>query len=245
MTAAVSQDGAEAALPARLGVEIGPDLLARALTHRSWAFEAGGAPTNERLEFLGDAVLALVVADALHAALPEAPEGRLSKIRANAVMARSLADVARELDLGAAVRLGRGEETSGGRDKDSILADALEAVIGAVYVEHGFGVAADLVRRLFDPLLAALVEARGHLDHKTPLQELSAALHGLPPVYDVTEDGPDHAKRFHASVTIDGEQLGVGEGRSKKEAEQSAARQALAELDRRAQSQTPSPASAE
>jgi ribonuclease-3 len=203
-----------------------PALLELALTHRSHAFEAGGLPTNERLEFLGDAVLGLVVTDWLYRRLPDSNEGRLAKIRAAAVNTHSLAEVARGLGIGDEVKLGRGEEQSGGRDKDSILADALEAVLGAVYLDGGMKAADGLVRRLFEPLLDELTDRQGSLDYKTSLQELTAATVALLPVYSLTEEGPDHEKRFTATVTVDGEALGHGEGRSKKEAEQVAARQA-------------------
>jgi len=207
-----------------------PALLRLALTHRSHAFEAGGLPTNERLEFLGDSVLGLVVTDRIFRSLPEAPEGRLAKIRAAAVNTRSLADVARGLGVGAEVLLGRGEELSGGRDKDSILADTLEAIIGAAYLDGGMDVAMDLVERLFRDLLSEIVDRRGSLDHKTSLQELAAAGVGSVPVYAVTDEGPDHNKAFTAQVEIDGQELGRGVGRSKKEAEQAAARLAYAVL---------------
>ena len=142
-------------LTAALGVQIEPELLARALTHRSFAYENGGLPTNERLEFLGDSVLGLVVTDALFHLHQELPEGQLAKMRAALVNMRALADVARGLGLGAHLRLGRGEETSGGRDKSSILADTLEALFGAVYLQHGIEQATDLVRRLVDPMMEA------------------------------------------------------------------------------------------
>ena len=205
-------------------------LLELALSHRSWAFEAGGAPTNERLEFLGDAVLGLVVTDRVYRSLPDAAEGRLAKLRAATVNTQSLAGVARELGLGSAVKLGRGEEQSGGRDKDSILADTLEAVIGAVYIDQGLDVASDLVHRLFDTMVDELVRSKDALDHKTSLQELSAAELQTLPTYELSEDGPDHEKRFTARAVVAGEVLGSGEGRSKKEAEQAAAREALAAL---------------
>lgn len=205
-------------------------LLERALTHRSYAFEAGGLPTNERLEFLGDAVLGLVVTEQIFRALPDANEGRLAKIRASAVNTRSLAVVARKLGVGAEVRLGRGEEQSGGRDKDSILADTMEALIGAVYLDQGAEAAAGVVHRLFSGLLDELVTWRGSLDFKTSLQELTAAHLSTLPVYYLTEEGPDHAKRFTATVEVDGSVLGSGIGSSKKEAEQGAAREAYATL---------------
>lgn len=214
-----------------LGVTLPGGLLALALTHRSYAYEHGGLPTNERLEFLGDAVLGLVVTDELFHRHPDLPEGRLAKLRSAVVNMRALASVARGLDLGAAVRLGRGEETTGGRDKDSILADTTEAVIGAAYLSCGPDAARELVLRLVGPLLEVSAELGAGLDWKTSLQELGAA-HGLGPVeYLVTEEGPDHAKTFAAEATFpeapaDGAgpaPRGRGAGRSKKEAEQEAA----------------------
>lgn len=222
------------ALEAALGVRFTDrSLLERALTHRSHAFEAGGLPTNERLEFLGDAVLGLVVTDAIYRSLPDAAEGRLAKIRASAVNTRRLADIARKLGVGAEVRLGRGEEQSGGRDKDSILADTMEALIGAVYLDAGMEAATELVDRLFSALLRELSAWKGSLDFKTSLQELTAAELSTLPIYHLTEEGPDHAKQFTAAVEIDGDVLGRGRGRSKKEAEQAAAEEAYATLSDR------------
>jgi ribonuclease-3 len=210
-------------LQARLGLRIDRGLLERALTHRSYAYENGGLPTNERLEFLGDAVLGLVVTDALYRRHPELPEGQLAKLRAAVVNMRALADVARGLDLGAHVLLGRGEETTGGRDKSSILADTLEAVLGAAYLDHGIEVTRDLVHRLVDPLLASSMTLGAGLDWKTSLQELTAGLALGVPEYGLQEEGPDHAKVFHAVVVVGGTTWGQGTGRSKKEAEQEAA----------------------
>lgn len=197
--------------------------MIRALTHRSFAYENGGLPTNERLEFLGDAVLGLVVTDALYRRHPDLPEGQLAKLRAAVVNMRALADVARSLGLGNHIRLGRGEETSGGRDKSSILADTLEALIGAAYLEHGVEVARTLVHHLVDPLLESSAALGAGLDWKTSLQELTASLGLGVPEYVVTEEGPDHAKIFHAQAVVHGESRGGGTGRSKKEAEQRAA----------------------
>jgi ribonuclease III len=206
------------------------ELLDRALTHRSWAFENGGVEPNERLEFLGDAVLALVVTDELFHADPDAAEGRLAKVRSAAVKTGSLADIARELGLGRFVKLGRGEAISGGADKDSILADTLEAVIGAVYIDLGFPTAYDLVERLFASRLVGLAEGDAALDFKTGLQELTAARFEVLPRYDVDDEGPDHLKTFTATVSVRGEVVGRGTGRSKKEAEQRAAREAYHRL---------------
>lgn len=200
-------------------------LLERALTHRSWAFENGGVQPNERLEFLGDAVLGLVVADEIFHAHPDEQEGRLAKVRAAAVKAESLAAVARGIDLGGYLKLGRGEVASGGEDKDSILADGLEAVIGAVYLDQGFASAYDLVQRLFAETLSELAERGAALDYKTSLQELAAARFNALPRYEVSERGPDHLKTFTARVLVDDAQVGTGQGKSKKQAEQRAARE--------------------
>lgn len=220
-----------AELQRRLGVAfVDERLLARALVHRSYAFENGGLIPNERLEFLGDAVLALVVTDEIFHLQAEAAEGRLAKIRAAAVKTGSLAQVGRELGLGAFVRLGKGEAASGGASKESILADTLEAVIGAYYLDRGFHAAYDLVQSLFAARLAHLVGSTAALDYKTSLQELSASRHGSLPVYEVTDVGPDHEKTFTATVLVDGQAVGAGEGRSKKQAEQRAAREAYHRL---------------
>jgi ribonuclease-3 len=213
-----------------LGVGIASSLLERALTHRSYAYENGNLPTNERLEFLGDAVLSLVVTDALYHRHPDLAEGRLAKLRAAVVNMRALAHVARALGVGEHVLLGKGEESSGGRDKSSILADTLEALIGAVYVEHGVDVASAFVRRLVDPLLTSSAALGAGLDWKTSLQELTAELSLGVPEYQVREEGPDHAKTFHAAVVVQAVVRGQGSGRSKKEAEQGAASSAFAAL---------------
>src|SRR5438094_7159906 len=206
-----------------LDAGLSPALLERALTHRSFAYENGGLPTNERLEFLGDAVLGLVVTDALFREYPDLPEGHLAKLRAAVVNMRALAEVARGLHLGDYVRLGRGEEGTGGRDKASILADTLEAVIGAVYIERGLDAADVLVHRLFDPVIARSARLGAGLDWKTSLQELTAASVLGVPEYHVDESGPDHQKSFQALVRVGGRVYGSGTGRSKKEAEQHAA----------------------
>jgi ribonuclease III len=217
-------------LEAALGTGIDPDLLERALTHRSYAYEHGGLPTNERLEFLGDAVLGLVITDALYTTHPDLPEGSLAKLRASVVNTRALADVARTLELGRWLRLGRGEEVTGGRDKNSILADTMEAVLGAVYLDRGIDAVTAVVRRLFDPLMRAASEEGASLDWKTALQELGAARGLGVPDYRLSERGPDHAKSFTAEVAMGGAVRGSGEGRSKKEAEQKAAEAAYAAL---------------
>ena len=217
-------------LEERLGYNLDPELLQRALTHRSYAYEHGGLPTNERLEFLGDSVLGLVVTDTLFRGHPDLPEGQLAKLRAAVVNMRALADVGRSLELGRHIRLGRGEEGTGGRDKSSILADTLEALIGAVYLSQGLESAAELVHRLFDPLIAISATLGAGLDWKTSLQELTAGLGLGVPEYVVAESGPDHQKLFSAVVRLGAETYGQGSGRSKKEAEQQAAATAWAAI---------------
>jgi ribonuclease-3 len=219
------------ALQHALGVRVDDQqLLDRALTHRSYAFEAGGAPNNERLEFLGDAVLQLVITDEIFRSLSDAREGRLAKLRAAMVNTARLAELARTIDLGAAIKLGRGEEQSGGADKDSILADTLEAVFGAIYLDRGLRTVTDVIMRLFGPLIDELSTQHAALDYKTSLQELAAAQLSALPVYEVTDSGPDHDKEFVAEAILEGERLGRGEGRSKKAAEQQAAREAYGVL---------------
>ncbi|MEU9335296.1 ribonuclease III [Streptomyces sp. NPDC048290] len=220
------QSSSHALLEGRLGYQLESALLVRALTHRSYAYENGGLPTNERLEFLGDSVLGLVVTDTLYRTHPDLPEGQLAKLRAAVVNSRALAEVGRGLDLGAFIRLGRGEEGTGGRDKASILADTLEAVIGAVYLDQGLDSAAELVHRLFDPLIEKSSNLGAGLDWKTSLQELTATEGLGVPEYLVTETGPDHEKTFTAAARVGGVSYGTGTGRSKKEAEQQAAESA-------------------
>jgi len=219
-----------AADPARLlealGVELDAELLTLAMTHRSYAYENGGLPPNERLEFLGDAVLGLVVTDHLYNTHPDLPEGNLAKLRASVVNMHALAGVARGLGdggLGPHLLLGKGEELTGGRDKASILADGMEAVIGAVYLQNGIEVARTLVHRLFGPLLTEAPLLGAGLDWKTSLQELTAQAGLGVPEYRVAEQGPDHRKEFTATVIVAGQDRGSGDGRTKKEAEQKAA----------------------
>lgn len=205
------------------GGPVDPGELERALTHRSYAYEAGGLPHNERLEFLGDSVLGLIVTDTLYHRHPDVSEGQLAKLRSAVVNMRALAEVGRTLGLGDYLYLGRGEVTTGGRDKDSILADAVEAVIGAVYVTRGLAGADALVHHLLDPIIRASAGLGAGLDWKTSLQEL-LALHDLGSIhYHVTEEGPEHAKVFTAAAVVDDVVEGTGEGRTKKDAEQQAA----------------------
>lgn len=214
----------------RLGVTINRDLLSVALTHRSWAYEHGATDTNERLEFLGDSVLGIVVTDAIYHDYPDAAEGQLARLRAAVVNTMSLADVARALELGRHIKLGRGEETTAGHDKSSILADTLEAVIGAVFIDAGYASATQLVRRLMLPQIAVAAELGAGLDWKTSLQELAAEKEWAPPIYDVQSEGPDHAKTFTATVAVNNRECGRGSGTSKKQAEQQAAAAAYAHL---------------
>jgi ribonuclease-3 len=228
-------------LTAQLGVELDTELLTLALTHRSYAYEHGGLPTNERLEFLGDSVLGVIVTERLYRSHPDLPEGQLAKLRASVVNMHALASVARELGppepdgvpnagLGAYLYLGRGEELTGGRGKASILADATEALIGAVYLAHGLEIARDVVERLFDGLLRAAPLLGAGLDWKTSLQELTASAELGVPEYRISEDGPDHLKTFTATAVVAGRELGTGMGRTKKEAEQKAAQLAWRSL---------------
>lgn len=210
-------------LEASLGVGLDPTLLQQALTHRSYSYEHGNVPTNERLEFLGDSVLGIVVTETLYRTLPDLAEGDLAKVRSAVVNSRALADVARTIDLGRWLLLGKGEESTGGRDKASILADTFEALLGAIFIDRGMEVAAVVVHRFFDPMIHNAVELGAGLDWKTSLQELCAGTGSGVPDYRLTGDGPDHAKTFLAEVLVGGVAMGAGTGSSKKEAEQKAA----------------------
>ena len=207
-----------------------PELLQLALTHRSYAYENGNLPTNERLEFLGDSVLGVVITETLYVTHPDLSEGRLAKLRAAVVNARALADVARTIDLGQHIKLGKGEEATGGREKASILSDTVEALLGAVYLSGGFDQAAALVHLLFDPMLEAAAAMGAGLDWKTSLQELSATRELGVPEYVIQDEGPDHMKTFTARVRVADRLHGHGVGRSKKEAEQQAAESAYRTL---------------
>lgn len=213
----------QSSLTGRLGIELSAEMIGLALTHRSYAYENGGLPTNERLEFLGDSVLGLVVTDTLYRSHPDLAEGQLAKMRSSVVNSRSLAQVARGIGLGGEIRLGRGELTTGGPDKSSILADTVEAIIGATFLECGLPIATALVHRLFDPLIARAAELGAGLDWKTSLQELTAADGLGVPEYVVTQSGLDHDKSFNAKVKLRADTYGSGIGRTKKEAEQRAA----------------------
>jgi ribonuclease-3 len=201
-------------------------LLELAFTHRSFAYESGAKETNERLEFLGDSVLGLIVTEELYLRYPDLDESRLSPLRSGIVNMRALADIARTLDLGKYIRLGKGEEVTGGRDKNSLLADALEALIGAIYLELGFQSTTEVVRSLIKETLESAMAKGAGLDGKTALQELVSSLGKGTLEYQVTETGPDHDKSFTAVAMVSGEAIAEGSGKSKREAEQSAARTA-------------------
>ena len=209
-----------------LGVSIDPALLELALTHRSFAYENGGLAHNERLEFLGDSILGQAVTVMLYTENPTLDEGELAKRRASLVSSVALAEVARSIGLGAHIRLGKGEEQTGGRDKSSILADTVEAIIGATYLDLGGEVATALVLRLIAPLLADPDRFGAAMDPKTSLQELAARLGRGLPHYHVSDSGPDHSKRFHATVLLGSDAIASGDGSSKKQAEMAAALEA-------------------
>jgi ribonuclease-3 len=213
------------------------NLIVTALTHSSFANEAkGNVRFNERLEFLGDSVLGLTISDYLYRTYPELPEGALTKLRAGVVSEVSLAQIARQLDLGNYLRLGKGEEITGGRDRASVLADAMESVIGAMYLDSGLETAKEFVLRLLIPSIEILIAGKGHKDYKTDLQELLQSKSNLEITYQITnEEGPDHDKLFTAQVSHGDLVIGHGQGKSKKEAEQQAAQNALDKLARKDQ----------
>lgn len=209
---------------AELSLPISEELITLALTHRSFAYESGGLPTNERLEFLGDSVIGLVITEELYQRFPDLDESRLSPLRSGVVSTRALADVARRLRLGESLRLGKGEEVTGGRDKSSILADALEALFGAIYVEHSLEGAKRAIVSMMSSAIDESLSRGVMLDGKTALQELLASRGLGVPEYEIAESGPDHAKEFQATAIVSGSRVSVGRGRSKREAEQEAAR---------------------
>jgi ribonuclease-3 len=225
--------GVSSQLIEELGVDIDPELLSLALTHRSYAYEHGHLPHNERLEFLGDSVLGQAVTVLLYTRHPDLDEGSLAKRRASVVSTVALAEVARGIGLGAHLHLGRGEDQTGGRDKDSILADTMEAVIGATYLSAGQDAATALVHRLVTPLLADPDRYGAAVDPKTSLQELAARLGFPPPVYTVDAEGPDHDRVFTATVRV-GETVSTGIGTSKKHSEMAAALRLWRELSAQA-----------
>ncbi|HLS72205.1 MAG TPA: ribonuclease III [Actinomycetaceae bacterium] len=214
----------------QLGLHIDPELLVLALTHRSFAHEAGGIPTNERLEFLGDTVLGLVVTERLYRGHADTAEGDLARMRAATVSQRALATVARDLGLGDYVLLGRGELVTGGRDKDSILSDTVEAIIGAAYLCNGLEPTRAMIERLVARLMDQAASLGAGLDWKTSLQELVAERSLPAPSYEVTGTGPDHARTFHATVLVGEQAYGEGTGPAKKIAEQQAAEAAYQRL---------------
>jgi len=218
-----------AALTDLLGLQPSP-LLETALTHRSFAAENPGNGHYERLEFLGDAVLELAVTRYIFDCYPAASEGEMAKVRAAVVAEPVLAAVARTLGLPEVIRLGRGENQTGGRDKDSILSDIVESVLAVVYLEAGYPAAEALVHERWGPLVDERASAPGRRDYKTRLQE-AVARRGEIPEYTINEEGPQHAKWFTATVSVSGLELGFGTGTSKKRAEQEAARQALGQLE--------------
>ncbi|BCR05132.1 ribonuclease 3 [Desulfuromonas versatilis] len=210
-----------------------PDLLLEALTHKSFSNEqvARVCPHNERLEFLGDAVLDLIISDRLFRDYPDSPEGELTRIRAEVVSEKSLARAGRKLGLGACLRLGKGEARSGGRNKDSLLADALEALLGAVFRDSGLDSACRVTEGLFLDSLQRSARSKVGQDHKTRLQEILQARCGRPPRYLLAQaEGPDHERIYSVEVVAEGRVIGRGSGRTKKAAEQEAAREALASL---------------
>jgi ribonuclease-3 len=223
-----SPESAAAELERRLGYSFArPELLTIALTHPSAA--VGSDVHYERLEFLGDAVLDLAIADMLMRRFPEAKEGPLSKQRASIVNGRTLALKAQSIELGERLKLGKGEEKSGGRDKISILAAAFEAVVGAIYTDGGLAPAQRVVESLFVDDIGGPTAER---DYKTELQEVAYRRYRAQPVYElVAASGPDHAKRFTTRIRIAGKELGIGEGGSKKQSEQAAARTAMTQIE--------------
>jgi ribonuclease III len=219
------------ALAQRIGYEFTDwSLLERALAHRSWCAESGGVPSNERLEFLGDAVLGWIIADVTYREHGDLPEGKLTDLRKSVVNAHALAEVAESIKLGPVILLGKGESAGGGRSKPSILSDCFEAVLGAVYLDGGVDAARAMIHRLFQHRLARAALNLDRLDHKTVLQELSSRMFDSAPVYVLSDTGPDHAKVFTARVIVEGRTVGEGAGRSKKLAEQAAAEQACLAL---------------
>jgi ribonuclease-3 len=211
----------------QLGASIDAELLELAFTHRSFAYEAGLTATNERLEFLGDSVLGMIVTEELYRKYPDLDESRLSPLRSGIVNMRALAEIARSLSLGKYIRLGKGEEVTNGRDKNSLLADAFEALIGALYISEGFAKTSDCLLRLIGPTLTNAMAMGAGLDGKTALQELVASQGKATLEYQVTMSGPDHDKNFEATALVAGEPIATGTGKSKREAEQAAARAAF------------------
>lgn len=211
-------------LTGALGISIEESLLQLAFTHRSFSYENGGVPTNERLEFLGDSVLGLVITQDLYMRFPDFDESKLSPIRSAIVNTRALASIARELEIGEHLRIGKGEESTGGREKNSILADALEALVGAVYLQYGYQATSEIILNWFESSITEASSEGATLDAKTALQEIAAAQNLKAPEYEIGESGPDHNKSFTAVAILSGEKFPMGEGKSKREAEQVAAK---------------------
>lgn len=206
-----------------LGVHVDAQLFELAFTHRSWAYENGRVESNERLEFLGDAVLQIVVTEHIFRTYPRMPEGHMAKLRASVVSSRALAEVAKDLALGEHIKLGKGEVSTKGNEKTSILADTTEALIGAIHMSGGTEASERFVQGVFNPRITRSEEEGSYTDFKTALQEL-CALHGwAPPVYEIDGSGPDHERVFTAAVVVDGKQVSSGTAHSKKAAEQRAA----------------------
>ena len=216
-------------LLSELDVEVDVQLFELSLTHRSYAYEAGKIPSNERLEFLGDAVLEIVVTDHIFRTYPELAEGELAKLRSSVVSAVALARVARSLEIGPLIKLGKGEIATGGSDKKSILADTTEAIIGCIYLSQGMDAASRFIHHVIDPLILEVVEAGEYADFKTVVQE-RCAQHGWKLAYEVEGSGPDHDRHYVATVRIDGVARGTGKGTNKRRAEQLAAKEAVAAL---------------
>ena len=225
-------DGDLTELVKHLGLVGMPADLPLAMVHRSYSYENGRIPTNERLEFLGDSVLGVIITDHLYRNFPDLPEGQLAKMRSAIVNAQSLAVVARQCHVGDYLLLGRGEQSTGGREKVSILADAMEAIIGAVYLESGLEGARAFILDRFAGLIETVPLLGAGLDWKTSLQELCAAIGHGTPEYVVAGEGPDHARTFTAQVRVGDQLFGNGFGRTKKQAEQEAAQTAFEQVQR-------------
>lgn len=227
------RDGVTTAALQALGVpDGGGPLYELALTHRSFAFEqAAPAPHNERLEFLGDAILEAVVTDLIYTTYPDLTEGEMARLRASVVNTHALADVAQSVGLGSEIKLGKGEEASGGREKSSLLANSFEAIVGALYLDQGFEAVQVALNPIFAARLKESIESGDRYDAKTALQEVVVRDVGGAPRYRVTSSGPDHDKSFTADVFVEEQLMGTGSGHSKKEAEYNAAREALDRLE--------------
>jgi ribonuclease-3 len=218
-------------LSAKLGVEIDRELLKLALTHRSYSYEHGNSPNNERLEFLGDSVLGFVVTSHIFETLTELPEGEMTKVKNAVVSARALAVIAGALGIGEYLLLGKGELATDGRNKPNLLADAFEAILGAAFVSLGYEAAHRLVEKFVFPLLDNPDDLRANSDPKTTLQERIQALGRGTPHYKTSFEGPDHNRDYSSILFINGEQISQGEGRTKKSAETAAAIKALDALE--------------